>query len=240
MIRYRWILLPVVNVALLAACHDDGLGTHGCPTEYGDGWHNYGLRLSHVEPAGCPVFITQPGTRQVTGATVVDGGMLREMERAQLVVWDANRTHVNSATAPFRENADNEWVAPMDVSYSAGRVDLRADIADYDLFLRNGNPGPWAEMRISYTDRVVASISGPSIVVPGATHTWSASVTSGQAPFQYRWYVDWDLVGSDASYTGPAPGDTTLIRLDVTDARGEVDSHTKRVVVDYCDGAKVC
>jgi hypothetical protein len=165
--------------------------------------------------------------------------MLREMDKGQLVVWDANDAYLNSATSFFQTDSQGQWSAPLDVSYSAGRVDFRPDIANYDLFLRNGDRGPWAEMRNSYTNRVVASISGP-IVEPGASYTWSASISSGQAPFQFRWYVDWDLVGTEASYTGPAPGDTTLIRLDVTDARGEVDSHTKRVVVNYCDGAKVC
>lgn len=55
-----------VVLLAMAGCHDDGFGTHGCPLNYGDGWRNYGLALEHVEPSGCPVFISQPGTRLTT------------------------------------------------------------------------------------------------------------------------------------------------------------------------------
>lgn len=226
---------------VLPACHNDGLGSHGCPVEYGGGWRNYGLQLEHVEPAVCPVFVAEPGARLVTGATVVDGGMLREMASTQLVVWDANVQYLNDAQVQFREDVGRRWIAPTEVSYPAGRLDLRPDIADYDLFLRDGSRGPWAEMRISYTDALVASISGPGIVQERGTYTWSASISTGLPPYTYRWYRDWELVGTQSTYTGLAGGDTLHLRLDVRDARGEVDSHSRNVLVNRCkDGARVC
>jgi hypothetical protein len=236
----RWFP-GAVGAMLISACHDDGMGAHGCPTEYGDGWRNYGLSLEHTEPSGCPVFIGQPGVELETGATVVDGGMLRDMERTQLVVFDANGAFLNGETVYFGEDVDRRWIAPTDVRYPAGRVDLRPDIADFDLFLRNGSRGPWAEMRISYTDALVASINGPGIVQQSGTYTWSASVATGAPPYTYRWYRNWTLAATGSSYTARAGGDTILLRLDVRDARGEVDSYSRRVLVNQCsDGARVC
>lgn len=166
--------------------------------------------------------------------------MIREMERSNLVVFDANSQPINGEVVYFGEEIDGRWIAPTDVDYYAGRVDLRPDLVAFDLFLRNGSQGPWAEMQISYTSRVVASISGPAFVNPSSTYTWSASITQGVGPYQYRWYRNWNLVGTGPSYTGGGGGDTTYLRLDVVDSRGEVDSDARKAMPMTCGTQRFC
>lgn len=226
-------------ILLLPACHDDGLDTHGCPLSYSAGWSSYDLRVEHQEPTKCPVWIPSAGATLQTGATIVDGST-RDFTTSRLLVVNTNGSPVSTRTAVFGYDAQYRWIAASYVNYPAGTAALGPDRAYFDLTFLSGAPGPSAEMRVSYTDAVSATISGPSIVQPSGTYTWSANIISGQPPFQYQWYRDWELVSTGSSYTGPAGGDTTYFRLDVIDSRGEVDSHSKRVLVNYCGGARVC
>ncbi|HEX2078987.1 MAG TPA: hypothetical protein VHG08_14790 [Longimicrobium sp.] len=197
------------------------------------------MSVEHQEPTRCPVFIPEPGAIVQTGATVVDGST-RDFTENRLLIVTADGSPLRRKIAIFGYDQQNRWISAPYQDYPAGTAGLRPDQAYFDLTFRSGASGPTAQMSISYTDAVNASISGPSIVQPSGTYTWSASISSGLAPFRYRWYRDWELVGTGFSYTGLAGGDTTLLRLDVIDARGEVDSHTKRILVNYCEGARVC
>lgn len=229
-------------VAALAACHDDGMAVHGCPTTYNDDWYGHGLNLEHTLPNQCPVFLTIPGTLLETGATVVDGESV-QFSATYLNVRDASGDLVGTNTNRFTYDDDGRWVAPILASYFAGRDDLAPDRALFRLtYAGTGVPGPEATMHISYTDRVIANISGPGLLSLGSSATYSAKVTSGLAPFTYAWYRDWELVSTSISYTADfdVEGEVHL-RLDVTDARGEVDSSSRTVTVNPCsDGAKVC
>lgn len=225
---------------LCSACHDDGLGEHGCPLDYSSGWGSYGLNVEHEEPTRCPVFITEPGATVQTGATVVDGGV-RNFTDNRLLLVDANGSPITVKNTVFGYDESGRWVSVSYVFYAAGRADLRPDDAYYDLTFNGGAPGPTAHMSISYTDAVSASINGPGIVQQSGTYTWSASVATGVPPYTYRWYRNWTLAATGSSYTARAGGDTILLRLDVRDARGEVDSYSRRVLVNQCsDGARVC
>lgn len=97
-------------------------------------------------------------------------------------------------------------------------------------------------MTITYTNRVQAGIGGPSLVSSGSSVTYTANVTAGTPPFQYRWYLDWDSVGTESAYTPTLTGGGEVeLRLDVTDARGEAASRVKVITINECpDGGKVC
>jgi hypothetical protein len=233
------IILAGAVILITPACHDDGFGEHGCPLDYSSGWGSYGLSVEHQEPKMCPVFIPSPGSRLETGAAVVDGGE-RDFVENRLIVQDAARVYVTGKIGIFGRDAQGRWISANYVGYPAGRAGLGPDDVYFDLSFNGGGAGPSAHMKVSYTDAVSASISGPGIVLPGGSYTWSASIRSGQPPFQYRWYRNWNMVGTGSSYTGAGGGDTTLLRVDVIDARGEVDSHSRRVITNYCDGARIC
>lgn len=226
-------------VLITPACHDDGFGEHGCPLDYSAGWASYALSVEHQEPKMCPAFIPSPGSTLETGAVVVDGGS-RDFVENRLFVQDATGTPVASKRGIFGTDAQGRWISPNYVSYPAGRAGLSPDDVYFDLTFNGGGTGPSAHMKVSYTDAVSASITGPAIVLPGGSYTWSASIRAGQPPFQYRWYRNWTLVGTGSSYSSPGGGDTTLLRVDVIDARGEVDSHSRRVLTNYCGGARIC
>ncbi|HEV2149397.1 MAG TPA: hypothetical protein VGR37_18485 [Longimicrobiaceae bacterium] len=225
----------------LLACHDDGLGVHNCPTDYSFNWSGHSLKVEHTEPASCPVYIPEPGTERRTGATIVDGGT-REYNVAEVRVRDAAGAPLDSKREPFAWDPNNRWAAAPFVGYRAGTLNLRPDIGRFQLYDFAGGPGPWAEMLITYTDRVQIAMQGPGTVAPGSTVTYQAAVTTGTEPFTYRWYEDWDLVGTDQTYTTTVPGDGSIeLRVDVTDARGEAASRVRVITVNSCpDGQRVC
>lgn len=175
-----------------------------------------------------------------TGATIVDGGV-RNFTDNRLLLVDANGSPITVKNTIFGYDESGRWVSAAYVFYAAGRANLRPDDAYYDLTFNGGAPGPTARMSIFYTDALVANINGPGYVQASGTYTWSASIATGVPPYTYRWYRNWSLVGTGSSYSVRAGGDTIHLRLDVVDSRGEVDSHTRRVLVNYCsDGARVC
>ena len=232
----------VVWTVAVTACHADNLGVHSCPTEYASGWGGYGLSLEHVEPASCPVYVPAPGTWRETGAVIGDGGFSRDFARSYLFVQDANRVLLNSVQQVFQTDPDGRWTSEVYVGYPAGRVALRPDRAAFDLFFRSDlSLGPTADMTITYNDRVISAIKGPNTAASGSTATWDANVTAGTPPFTYRWYQDWELVGTEPSYTGELGGEGVMeLRLDVVDARGEATSTRKEVWVSGCGVAVSC
>lgn len=232
-------LATVPALLLVCACHADGMGEHGCALDYSSGWGSYGLAVEHEEPTRCPVFIPEPGTVLETGATIVDGGV-RNFIESRVLVQDANGAGVVAETAIFGLDRYNRWIAASYVYFPAGRAALRPDDVYYDLTFNGGSPGPSAHMKISYTDAVVTSISGPGFVEPGKSYTWSASISRGVGPYKYKWYRNWNLVGTGASYTGGGGGDTTYLRVDVIDSRGEVDSDGHRVIPMTCGTQRFC
>jgi hypothetical protein len=238
----RMITLPVTALTLLlgaAGCHDDGLGTHNCPVSYDGPWRTTGLDLTHTDPTYCPVFIAGPGTVMRTSATLVDRGS-RDFVESRLLVTNARNEPQAAIKGVFGWDEHGQWAAQPTVRYPAGTAGLAPDNALLDVYFLNLSPGPFAHMRISYTDRLIASISGLSSIQPNANYTWHANVTHGEPPFTYRWYRDWELVSTDASYSGPAGWGEWPLRLDVYDARGEATSRTRVIRVSECGAARVC
>jgi ABC-type molybdate transport system substrate-binding protein len=88
---------------------------------------------------------------------------------------------------------------------------------------------------------LLVSISGPGAVASGTTETYTASVETGEAPFTYQWYRDWELVSTSDTYTDIFDGDGSVdLRLDVIDARGEAASSGTSVWVSSCFPQLVC
>lgn len=236
------ILACAAAVLLLPACHGDALGLHGCPTTYNSMWRTLEFDLEHTEPEDCPIYVPHSGAVRETGAVIVDRGN-RDGQSSFLHVTDANGYTVAYVDDPFWWDAYDRWTAATYPSYSAGRVELRPDQAHYFVGLRySSGTLPEAWMTLTYTDRVLASISGPGMVSSGSGATYTAKVTTGSAPFRYRWYLDWDSVGSGSSYTTTFwEGGRSELRLDVIDSRGEAASTLKLVTINECtDGQKVC
>lgn len=240
--RIPRVLLAIAAVVAGGACHGDGQALHGCATSYSSGWTGHGLDLEHTLPEKCPVFLSTPGLIQRTGATVVDGGTA-EFYESYLNVRDFSGDPVGLKYQFFGSDASGRWVAPIFAEYQAGRDALSPDKATFRLtYLPNGTPGPDATMHVTYTNAVIANVSGPGTILVGSSQTFTADVTAGQAPFTYQWYRDWELVGTGQSYTGTFDvGGQVDLRLDVIDARGEVDSGAKSVIVSSCmDGSRTC
>lgn len=238
----RPITISAAALALLlgsAACHEDGLGAHGCAVSYDGPWRTTGLELIHTEPTHCPVYIPSAGTVMRTSASLIDGGSRDFLNTRLLVTNGANEPQVKT-NGVFGWDDQGRWVAQPTVRYPAGTAGLAPDNALLDVYFQNGSPGPFAHMRIPYTDRLIASILGHASVQPHSTYTWRANVTTGQPPFTYRWYRDWDLVSTDDTYSGPAGWGEWHLRLDVHDARGEAVSTTRWIRVAECGDARVC
>jgi hypothetical protein len=229
-----------VVLLISAGCHGDGLGEHGCPLDYSRGWGSYGLSVEHEEPARCPVFIPAAGTILKTGATIVDGGM-PDFKQSLLLIQDARGNGIAAKRTDFKYDRYDRWASESYVYYPAGQANLGPDHAHLHLTFQSGADGPAAYMAISYTNALVASISGTTVIQPDEPqiHTWSAKITQGVPPYQYRWYRDWELVSTSSSYSDIG-ADSMLLRLDVIDARGEVDSYSKVVVVNTCGGEYLC
>lgn len=235
------LVFLTAGTAIVGACHQDSLGAHGCPVEYSAGWSGRGLDLEHTVPDKCPVFISSAGEIKETGALLIDGGT-PEFEEAYLNVKDFSGDPVGLNFVRFQYSTDGRWSAPVFASYSAGRDNFSPDQARFQLTYKGGSPGPDAMMRITYTNAVSASIGGPGTVYDGTEVTFTADVATGQAPFTYRWYRDWDLVGTGSTYTDYWGGSGNVdLRLDVIDARGEADSHQKNITVSSCpEGQREC
>ena len=233
--RIPQLLLAATCVVLLGACHEDGLNNHSCPLSYSTDWGGHGLKVDHTEPDGCPVYIPGPGTIKTTGATVFDGGA-EEFESAFLSVKDFSGDIVGGPIRPdFRRTSDGRWAAPVYVDYRAGQDNLAPDKADVQLVYKGVLPGPKATMTITYTNDLSTSISGPGVVASGTSETYRASVKTGEAPFTYQWYREWDLVSTSDSYTGSFDTDgIVFLRLDVIDARGMAASTHVDVWVSSC------
>jgi hypothetical protein len=230
--RNAGILAAGCAIAFLPACHDDGLGLHGCPTEYNEGWRLLQFQLQHTEPSTCPVYIPSAGATRTSGGTVVDPSP-RDAEFVTLQILDNRGVGVGS-TAELFVQVDEDWEARLMVSYPAGRVELKPDKATFLAWI-GGSPLAAADMTITYTDRVRVVIRGPGTVLSGSTATWTADVTAGEPPFTYRWYRDWELVGTEAAYSEEAGGEGRVgLRLDVYDSRGEATSMSKSVYVTGC------
>ncbi|HEX8691218.1 MAG TPA: hypothetical protein VF746_02160 [Longimicrobium sp.] len=231
--RTTAILVAGCAIVFLPACHDDGLGLHGCPTEYDQGWRFLQFELQHTDPSTCPVYLSSPGVTRTAGGVIVDPSP-RDADVGTLQINDSRGIGVQTAVGDFQDAGNGTWEARLTLSYSAGRVDLKPDKATFLAWLRS-NVLAAADMTITYTDQVRVTIGGPGTVLSGSTATWTADVTAGEPPFTYRWYRDWELVGTEAAYSEEVGGEGRVeLRLDVYDSRGEATSLSKSVYVTGC------
>lgn len=229
---------PIATLLALAACHADGLSNHNCPTTYRGGWRVYGFDLEHQEPRRCPVFLSQPQVLR-TGATIVDGGISRDANEAFLVVFNGvGQAKTSGKTVIFgMRESDRNWIAPIYEDYSAGTGGhLLPDLAKFDVYADNTLLAD-ADMQITYTDALQASIDGPVYTQDGHSYMWTASISQGVPPYTYRWYDDWELISTDATIS--RAGANMHLRLDVTDSRGHAVSSELMVDVRECTGSEV-
>lgn len=168
-------------MVLLSGCHGDGLGNHDCPIDYHGGWNLFSITGEHTEPRVCPVFISEPTVLE-TGATFVDQ-YSRDVNEAFLLVRNAaGEAKTEGKTVIFGEDASGRWVAPIYERYAAGTTGpLLPDLALFDLYADNTLLAD-ADMRITYTDALRASVDGPAYTFSDEIYTWSANITQGVPP----------------------------------------------------------
>lgn len=86
------------------------------------------------------------------------------------------------------------------------------------------------------------SISGPTLIEPDATCTWTAQVSTGQSPFTYDWTNHQQPVAGDEEYTGgKLPGHTSssfTLSVEVEDDTGQTGSD--QIVVTEDASAPPC
>ncbi|TVP59511.1 MAG: hypothetical protein EA351_01435 [Gemmatimonadales bacterium] len=86
------------------------------------------------------------------------------------------------------------------------------------------------------------SISGPTLIEPDATCTWTAQVSTGQSPFTYDWTNHQQPVSGDEEYTGgKLPGHTSssfTLTVEVEDNTGQTGSD--QIVVTEDASAPPC
>jgi pimeloyl-ACP methyl ester carboxylesterase len=87
------------------------------------------------------------------------------------------------------------------------------------------------------------SITGPTLIRPGATCTWWANVGDGTPPYTYHWTNDWMPAGSNSyEYMGRKdPGNTGSsfrVRVAVTDAEGRQGD--REITVTENSSARIC
>lgn len=229
------LVLAAAALSTLAACDADGLRNHGCPIDYHGSWSLFSLSLEHTEPRVCPVFLDQPKVLE-TGATIVDGGG-RNVNEAFLLVRNANgEPKTTGRTVIFGYDPYDRWIAPIYEDYAAGTAGpLLPDLALFDVYADKILLAD-ADMRITYSNAVIAPIDGPVYTFPDQAYTWTAHVSHGVPPYTYRWYNDWDQISTSQSVT--LTGAEMLLRVDITDARGHAVSTDIAVDARNCSGSE--
>jgi hypothetical protein len=120
------------------------------------------------------------------------------------------------------------------------------NISGHPHYLLNadGTLTPEGQQYASYAPPLSSvSISGPTLIRPGATCTWWAIVGDGTAPYSYQWTNDGMPAGSNSDeYTGRKdPGNTGSsfrIGVTVTDARGRQVNN--EITVTESSSARIC
>ncbi|MGH8335366.1 MAG: S8 family serine peptidase [Gammaproteobacteria bacterium] len=81
---------------------------------------------------------------------------------------------------------------------------------------------------------VTAAINGLSIAYQGQEQTWTSTVSGGQTPYSYQWYIAGSSAGTgtSASYT-PGLSDFWVV-LHVTDYLSQVGSDSIFVTISSC------
>ena len=112
------------------------------------------------------------------------------------------------------------------------------------------DPGTGSPNRLLYSRIVVGpppptltvSISGPTLIRPGATCLWQASVADGTPPYSYQWTIDGADGGTGASASGHKdPGNfnsSFTVSVAVTDAGGL--HGTRDITVTESSSAPIC
>ena len=82
------------------------------------------------------------------------------------------------------------------------------------------------------TVKLLGSLDGPLGVRPNYACTWSASVSGGDPPYSYEWYLDGALVGTDDSWSDYLSAGGHSLQLVIGDAANQTVSQTIGVTVD--------
>lgn len=218
-----WCTLTSAVLSLTGCGDTDGMGNHGCPLNFGNGWLLGEFSMEHTEPRHCPVFLSEPTPLQ-TGATFVDGGIRRDATHALGNIRNGDGVSVTGGMTHFRRDVDGVWNAPLYINYTAGTgVGLTPDLAQFELE-QDGFLMATADLRITYSSQLVASIN--PVFIDGQ-QAYTVRVIQGVAPFTYRWFRDWEEISTDETVF-PEPGKMQL-RLDVVDARGHATSVLENV-----------
>jgi hypothetical protein len=136
--------------------------------------------------------------------------------------WYRNGTHVGSGSS-------------YSTAVGTQDFDLRVEVTDQT----------WSTVvavHVVDVGGVEANITGPGIINEADGGQWTASARGGTGTYTYDWYVNDYWVHSGAVFEGSPQAGLHMLRVDVQDSAGELDTHLKPVRVErVCtDGARVC
>lgn len=203
----------LLTAGLCEGGDSDQLGNHNCVAEYGSDFAALEYFIEHDIGWKCPVSISQQGQRLGLSGTVVDRGF-RDGGKSGLAVYDHQGILLDDDFQLFQWDVNGRWVALHYVEFPAntgGGADLLYYVPD----------ASYAKVWLEYNQFFHTSIAGTATPEIYTRQVWTADPTGGTAPYSYRWYREWDLVGSESSYSAfiDSPADFQ-IRLEMIDANG--------------------
>ena len=98
-----------------------------------------------------------------------------------------------------------------------------------------------ASLSVTVIPKYQVVINGPTVLVSGATGSWTANASGATAPYTYKWLLDGATVSTSASYSDTFFGCTHhQLEVTATDATGRVVSDIETIVVNGSGGIGFC
>lgn len=98
-----------------------------------------------------------------------------------------------------------------------------------------------AQLGVKVIPKYQVVINGATVLVSGATGSWTASASGATAPYTYKWLLDGATVSTTASYSDRFFGcEHDQLEVTATDATGRVVSETETIVVNGSGGTGFC
>lgn len=94
-------------------------------------------------------------------------------------------------------------------------------------------------VNIAAAIQMYVAISGPAIAYSGISQMWSSTVTGGQTPYSYQWYVDGSPYGTSSSQSYTPGGSGFWIKVQVTDYYSLVAKDSMFVSITNCTPPEV-
>jgi hypothetical protein len=207
----RYFVILVVAF-VVSAC--DGVTPNKCQVvKSSDRSNPYDLDFAMMFPANCPVPLGSVGEYKRAGATVYDRGQQGDFFDARGEVYTSDGMFAPNALDPRLparhvtrfQSVGGQGQAELLVHYQAATGgNPWHDSGRFRAFnTTDRSDDAHAEIRITYSDADlrVATV-GPINPHRNTLTTWSAAISGGVAPFEYRWHRDGTLVSTASSYTG--------------------------------------